>query len=215
MPKKFKGGENSKAATARARKAETKAAESAKKEKEKEDEYWRDDNKHIAKKQQRKADSEKKKQEQIARKQEARKLLEEEESALPIKPAGAKPSKLTRAQIEAIQERERAEAEQARKQKDRMPEVPLEENPNIAVAEAAAKGQLEARSVEDAIAVLDVNEPKVDIHPEKRMKAAFLAYEEIHLPILKAENPNLRLSQLKQMLKKDWMKAPENPLNQR
>ena len=35
------------------------------------------------------------------------------------------------------------------------------------------------------------------------------------MPRLKAENPNMRLSQLKQMLKKDWMKSPENPMNQR
>ena len=54
----------------------------------------------------------------------------------------------------------------------------------------------------------------VDQHPEKRMRAAYLAYEERCLPQLKAENPNLRLSQLKQMIKKDWSKAPENPLNQ-
>lgn len=46
------------------------------------------------------------------------------------------------------------------------------------------------------------------------MKAAFLKYEEENLPILKQENPNMRMSQLKQMLKKDWMKSPENPMNQ-
>lgn len=55
---------------------------------------------------------------------------------------------------------------------------------------------------------------KVDRHPEKRMKAAFTAFEEVQLPILKKQNPTLRLSQLKQMLKKEWMKSPENPLNQ-
>jgi len=46
------------------------------------------------------------------------------------------------------------------------------------------------------------------------MKASFIQYEEENLPRLKQENPNMRLSQLKQMLKKDWMKAPENPMNQ-
>jgi len=76
----------------------------------------------------------------------------------------------------------------------------------------AAEGAVEARSVEDAIATLSVD-PKVERHPEKRMKAAFLEFEERELPRLKKENPNLRLSQLKQMLKKDWMKSPENPLN--
>ena len=53
MPKKFKG-ENTKSAVAKARKQEQRSEEIAQKEKEKEDEYWRDDDKHIAKKQQRK-----------------------------------------------------------------------------------------------------------------------------------------------------------------
>lgn len=56
---------------------------------------------------------------------------------------------------------------------------------------------------------------EVDQHPEKRMKAAYKKYEETNLPILKQENPNMKLSQLKQMLWKDWQKSPENPLNQR
>lgn len=47
------------------------------------------------------------------------------------------------------------------------------------------------------------------------MKAAFTAFEEVTLPQLKRENPNMRLSQLKQLLKKEWMKSPENPMNQR
>lgn len=47
------------------------------------------------------------------------------------------------------------------------------------------------------------------------MKAAYQKFEDDNLPQLKQENPNMRLSQLKQMLKKDWMKAPENPMNQR
>ncbi|KAK2164835.1 hypothetical protein LSH36_58g11026 [Paralvinella palmiformis] len=89
-------------------------------------------------------------------------------------------------------------------------ELPLEENINRVVD---AEG--EARSVDDAISLLSIKEPELDKHPERRMKAAFQEYEEKNLPRLKAENPNLRLSQLKQMLKKDWMKSPENPMNQR
>lgn len=54
-----------------------------------------------------------------------------------------------------------------------------------------------------------------DRHPERRMKAAFSAFEEGNLPRLKQENPNMRLSQLKQLLKKEWMRSPENPMNQR
>uniref|UniRef100_A0A8B9LGK4 Coiled-coil domain containing 124 n=1 Tax=Astyanax mexicanus TaxID=7994 RepID=A0A8B9LGK4_ASTMX len=54
-----------------------------------------------------------------------------------------------------------------------------------------------------------------DRHPERRMKAAYAAFEEVNMPRLKMENPNMRLSQLKQQLKKEWTKSPENPLNQR
>jgi hypothetical protein len=51
-------------------------------------------------------------------------------------------------------------------------------------------------------------------HPEKRMKAAYEEFELTRLPELKAENSNLRLSQLKQLLRKEWMKSPQNPFNQ-
>ena len=53
----------------------------------------------------------------------------------------------------------------------------------------------------------------VDLHPERRMAAAFRAFEEENLPKLKKENPKLRLSQLKQLLRKEWQKSPQNPLN--
>lgn len=46
------------------------------------------------------------------------------------------------------------------------------------------------------------------------MKAAYLAFEERRLPEIKTEYPNMRLSQWKQILKKEWLKSPENPLNQ-
>ena len=74
---------------------------------------------------------------------------------------------------------------------------------------------LEARNVTEAIQVLSINtnSPAVDKHPEKRMKAAFEEFEKKRLPELKQENGNMRLSQLKQMLRKEWQKHPENPLN--
>lgn len=58
-------------------------------------------------------------------------------------------------------------------------------------------------------------ETEVDRHPEKRMKAAYKKFEDTNLPLLKQENPGMKLSQLKHMLWKDWMKSPENPLNQK
>lgn len=218
MPKKFKG-ENSKAVVAKARKAEAMKAETERIERQKEDESWHDDSKQVARKQQRKAEADKKRQEAQARKLENKQLLEEEEANLPVQAAGVRSgSKFTRAEIEANQQKQREEEEREKKRRERQEAEPaLEENPNIALAEAAAEGRLDARSVGDAISVLSINEPApaIDKHPEKRLKAAFTAFEEVNLPRLKRENPNLRLSQLKQMLKKEWTKSPDNPLNQR
>ncbi|UYV80886.1 hypothetical protein LAZ67_19002099 [Cordylochernes scorpioides] len=73
----------------------------------------------------------------------------------------------------------------------------------------------QARSVTEAIQILDSGNTAMDRHPERRLKAAYQAFEDQHLEQLKKENPNLRLSQLKQMLKKEWQKSPENPLNQK
>lgn len=53
-----------------------------------------------------------------------------------------------------------------------------------------------------------------DKHPEKRLKAAFKAYEAENLPRIKAENPSMRMSQWKQILFKEWTKSSQNPLNQ-
>ena len=53
----------------------------------------------------------------------------------------------------------------------------------------------------------------VDRHPERRLKAAYAAFEAENLDRLKKENPTLRLSQIKQLLCKEWMKSPANPLN--
>ncbi|KAH3834277.1 coiled-coil domain-containing protein 124-like isoform X2 [Dreissena polymorpha] len=207
MPKKFKG-ENSKAAEAKERKSAQKADEAARKQAAEEDAFWADDDKHIVKKQQRKEDKEKKRLEQLEKKKELAKMADEELESL--KSGKPKQTKLTRAQIEAEQERQRQAAAAAAKEKERVHhEVPLETNINRLEDDAEA-----ARTVEDAISVLSVKEPDLEKHPEKRMKAAFIKYEEDNLLRLKQENPNMRLSQLKQILKKDWMKAPENPMNQ-
>lgn len=51
-------------------------------------------------------------------------------------------------------------------------------------------------------------------HPEKRLKAAYMAYEERMLPKLRNDNPGMRLSQLKQLVFKSFQTCPENPKNQ-
>ncbi|XP_078010285.1 coiled-coil domain-containing protein 124 isoform X1 [Phascolarctos cinereus] len=159
-------------------------------------------------------EKEKRRLEQLERKKELQRLLEEEDSKLKGKsPKPLTPGKVTRAQIEETLRRDQQQKENEEtvdKPKSHL-EVPLEENVNRRVPE---EGSVEARTIEDAIAVLSVNDDS-DRHPERRMKAAFTAFEELHLPRLKKENPNMRLSQLKQLLKKEWMRSPDNPMNQR
>uniref|UniRef100_A0A665VML1 HMG box domain-containing protein n=1 Tax=Echeneis naucrates TaxID=173247 RepID=A0A665VML1_ECHNA len=209
MPKKFQG-ENSKAATARARKAEAKAVADARKKQEEEDALWQETDKHVLKKEQRKDDKEKKRLELLERKKENQRLLDEENARLKGKAQKeAQSGKVTRAQIE---ETLQSEAQVEVIQEKSHLETPLEENVNRIIPE---EGTVEARTIEDAIAVLSTGPEDLERHPERRMKAAFLAYEEANMPRLKKENPNMRMSQLKQQLKKEWMKAPENPLNQR
>ncbi|XP_028299394.1 coiled-coil domain-containing protein 124 [Gouania willdenowi] len=215
MPKKFQG-ENSKAATARARKAEAKAVADARKKQEEEDAMWQETDKHVLKKGQRKDDKEKKRLELLERKKENQRLLDEEFSTLKgrAQKEAASGGKITRAQIEETLENEQQqhqEQNQQPKEKSHL-ETPLEENVNRIIAE---EGSVEARTIEDAIAVLSVGPEDLERHPERRMKAAFAAFEEANMPRLKKENPNMRLSQLKQQLKKEWTKSPENPLNQR
>ncbi|XP_018410580.1 PREDICTED: coiled-coil domain-containing protein 124 [Nanorana parkeri] len=209
MPKKFQG-ENTKSAAARARRADAKAVADAKRQQALEDAYWQDDDKHAVRKEHRKEEKEKRRLELLERKKESQRMLDEEDAKLKSKQAKPiPPAKVTRAQIEETLKKDETQKENDEKPKTHL-EMPLEENINRRILE---EGEVEARSVEEAIAALSVGK-ELDRHPERRMKAAFAAYEEQNLPRLKQENPNMRLSQLKQLLKKEWMKSPENPLNQ-
>lgn len=148
--------------------------------------------------------------EQLEKKQEAKRLLEAEEATLPSKTSAAK---VTRAQIEASRvQKPSSGATALPKGVTLAPD--LEENPNLVLLQRQAEGHEDASTIDEAISLLGVSQPASEKHPEKRMKAAYTVFEERELPRLKAENPNLRMSQLKQLLRKDWMKSPENPMNQ-
>jgi len=203
MPKKFQG-ENSKAAAARARKLDAAKQNEEAQNQAIEDALWAESDKHVQRKQQRKEDKMKKKQETVEKKAQLRALEEEEMSSLKGISKVAS-NKVTRADIATAQEQQ-----EKGPNKSRLVDLPLEENVNRVEVEG-----IEARNVDDAIAALSINPQELDRHPERRMKAAYQAFEDANLPRLKAENSNMRLSQLKQLLKKDWMKSPENPLNQR
>ncbi|CAK9293981.1 unnamed protein product [Gordionus sp. m RMFG-2023] len=207
MPKKFKG-ENSKAAEARQRAEDKKTIEKAKIDKEKEDILWLDDDKLANKKIQRKENLEKKKIETLQKKLENKKAYEEEIILLKGKSTSEKSinasSKVTQNQLLKQKNEELcifAENSLSRNKLNLVQPFTLEENINK--LNPINEG---ARNIEQALEVLSTLDIELDKHPERRMKAAYNAFEEQNLPRLKEENSNMRLSQLKQMLKKEWMK---------
>lgn len=212
MPKK---GENSKAVESRERKAAIKKAVNDKIQKAAEDALWEDNDKQLLKKKKQKEDEEKKKQEQIRKKAESKALLEEEMAIIQQANSGKQPlAKITRSQI--VQETEtrnkNIEAINAPKVINRIVKHDplLEQNLNHAMADVDI-----ATSVDQAIAVLSVKDIEEDKHPEKRMKAAFKAFETENMNRIKLDNPTLKLSQWKQLLQKEWVKSPNNPMNQK
>ncbi|VDD87965.1 unnamed protein product [Enterobius vermicularis] len=215
MPKKF-SGENTKAAAARARKDAAKREANEKKKQEEEDEYWRDDDKANARKLQRKEEAERKRQDALQRKLENRLAHDSEMEKLAGK--NPVPVKITQAAIQANLRAEAKRVEEEEKRQRLLRESRLETLQTEEIEENINHLQIEgevARSVTEAIAVLSNDSPTIDRHPEKRVKAAYAAFEEKMMPRLKVEHPTFRLSQLRQVLKKEWQKSPENPLNQK
>jgi hypothetical protein len=217
MPKKI--STNPKALEARARKEEKKTKEQEDKIRREEDAKWKEDDSNVLKKLQRKEEQEKKKLEAAQKKAELRALYEEDMNKVVGKTTSTASVKISRAQIDKKLEKERQQRlkeEQERQQLEKK-KLAVQELPTDNINRVDVEGA-EARTVDEAIAVLSLSsglDSEIDRHPEKRMKAAYSAFEELHLPRLKEENPNSRLSQLKQILKKEWMKSPDNPLNQR
>uniref|UniRef100_A0A914M325 Coiled-coil domain-containing protein n=1 Tax=Meloidogyne incognita TaxID=6306 RepID=A0A914M325_MELIC len=226
MPKKFQG-ENTKAAASKARKADAKAAEKERQDREREDALWADDNKHVQRKMQRKNDQEQKRQQQLDRKVENQKAYEQEMTKLAevSKSSTAKfstPAKVTQSQIEREKEREEFERKEMEQKRLLEQQKIVSEQPEL--IENVNRLQIEgdsATNVDEAIRILrgsvDGASSSIaqDQHPEKRLKAAYATFEENRLPRLKEEHPTLRLSQLKQLLKKEWQKSADNPLNQK
>lgn len=172
---------------------------------------WEENDKNVLKKAEKKQEEEKKRQEALKKKAEAKALLEQEEASLVVA-AKIPQAKITRAQIEKEVQQRNKNIENIVNpnpvKKVEVKEAPLEENLNRVMADVQV-----ATNIDEAIAVLKMSATDEDRHPEKRMKAAYKAYEDAQLPMIKADNPSLKLSQLKQIIFKNWQKSPENPLN--
>lgn len=189
--------ENSKKAAGNAKKAEQankklqEAADALEKE---ESSKWEQGSKKANKK---KEDEQLKKQEMARKKAERDSLLEAEEASMPSKPQTSK---------------QRGAAKVAAKRTGKIDDF-LDFN--------AAKPNFSASGIDNAIEALTLATSKdggidhkdFDKHPERRVKAAYLEFEESRLPQLRKENPGLRLQQIKALLHKEFQKSPANPLN--
>eukprot|EP00389_Voromonas_pontica_P016966 GDKH01026559.1.p1 GENE.GDKH01026559.1~~GDKH01026559.1.p1 ORF type:complete len:224 (-),score=64.99 GDKH01026559.1:375-1046(-) len=220
MPK----GENQKAVEARARKAEAAAKKAAEASVKKDEEAWRDDDKQINRKMNRAAEAEKKEAEKIAKKQELREIYEQEQAALASNKKGpAAPKKVPQAEIQrrlliAKMAEQKAKEEEAAAASSYLGDVTENTNQVMRrqISDAAERGEdlVIAKGLAAAVSVLDSSDPAVDRNPEKRVGAAYRAYEEQWIPLMKAEFPSLKRSQWVDKIRKQWQKAPENPFNQ-
>jgi Coiled-coil domain-containing protein 124 /Oxs1 len=75
---------------------------------------------------------------------------------------------------------------------------------------------LNASGIENALDALDITHganDSVDRHPERRFKAAFMAFEAKRLEEMK-DDKTLRRQQKIDMIRKEFEKSPDNPFNQ-
>lgn len=96
---------------------------------------------------------------------------------------------------------------------------PSPETATGGVQDGTVLPSLVATGIDDALAALELTtgnaaSTQLDRHPERRIKAAYAAYEERRLPEVKEEYKGLRLNQMKELIRKEFDKSEENPMNQ-
>ncbi|KAK1274627.1 hypothetical protein QJS04_geneDACA009698 [Acorus gramineus] len=194
MPKKI--GTNSKAEAARERKTAIETEKKEKEAREKEEHFWRE-------------------AEGGAKSRAARKKEEEAEKRAEAAARRAENRRLAEARREEEMARIARQAEEERRRKSRIAEEEEYERTVLVANTNRNEAVVEAHSVEEALAKMNVSDAlPPDRHPERRLKASFKAFEEAELLKLKEEKPGLTLTQYRDMIWKLWKKSPDNPLNQ-
>ncbi|KAK6199330.1 uncharacterized protein RJT21DRAFT_121649 [Scheffersomyces amazonensis] len=190
-------GENSKKASGNARKAEQANKKRQEAEAQAEAEEASEWDKGSKKGNKKVEDAAFKKEEAARKKAERDALLAAEEAALPTKPLSSK---------------QRGAAKVAAKRTGKIDDF-LDFNkdtPELSASGLDAALEALALTTKDA----GISNKDIDRHPERRVKAAYNAYEEKRLPEVRKENPGLRLQQIKHLIFKEFQKSPENPMNQ-
>ena len=81
-------------------------------------------------------------------------------------------------------------------------------------ANLSSMDDIQASGLDSALSKLSMGTGGDDRHPEKRMKAAYKAYEEKMMPEMKHQYPGLKRQQYLDKIFALWKKSPENPMNQ-
>eukprot|EP00793_Prasinoderma_coloniale_P001290 PRCOL_00005063-RA len=219
---------NPKAAAKREQQAIRAQASAIVAERRAEDAYWKEAGEGaMSKAQQKRAEDDRRRAEAAKRKSEGKALASAEaaEMASYGKKQGQKAKakqgkKLTVAELMARKAKEKAEREaEAARKKD---EVGVDQYAAMLDVRNSNRDEVdvEASGIDDAVAQLvalqmgEGDAPAKDMHPEKRVKAAFMAFLDAELPALKASKPGLRENQYREMAWKAFRKSPNNPLNQ-
>lgn len=188
-----------------------------------EDAKWVDDGDKARKaREARLAEREKKTDEQVQRNMEKQELLRKEEEENLKSGKNKKLQTSTKIRQADIRISALSAMSFDKQKKKPAPEVvndqPLEPNLNkeaqkmealTGVKHEIATGTVEAIS---AISAVLGKDGKIDAHPERRMKAAHTAFEERRMKELQLEKPNLKRTQYKEIIWKEWQKSPENPM---
>ena len=166
---------------------------------------WKDDGDKAGKaKAARQKETENKAIDLQRRQQEKKELLLAEETALLGKKYAPPKMKQADIRISALA----AISVTASKNTTTIYDTALEPNLNKP-AELTESGSGTVGAISALVYALDKVE--IDAHPERRMKAAHLAFEQRRLKELEFEKPGLKRSQYKEIIWKEWLKSPENP----
>lgn len=230
MPPRKDRAASEKAAVARDRKAAVAAEKDSIKKQQDEDAKWADEG-STAKERRARERAEKEEERRVAL--DKKKALKEQDEEF-LKPV-AKPKKMTMYDLHLMKEQQKAVLKKKRDEEEIVRQKiimldPLQiTNVNHEVAVAMEEDILKygsenvkvAYDVEGAIQALSFHhaQPVSSLGPsdrmaEKKRKAAFKAFEAERMPELKADFPDLKLSQLKDKLMKEWDRSSNNPKNQ-
>uniref|UniRef100_A0A0N4ZMJ1 HMG box domain-containing protein n=1 Tax=Parastrongyloides trichosuri TaxID=131310 RepID=A0A0N4ZMJ1_PARTI len=195
---------------AKARKAEREREEKERIAKAKEDATWEETDKKIIQKLRRKEEEERKKQEAETRRKELKAAYEKEMEIIGEKSQNPQ-TKVTHHQLylEKKKKEEALKKEEEEKIKARnkitVQTHEIEENLNRVILDDSW-----ASSADQALNALSGTSTPTG---SKISKITYTEFESRRLPELKISKPKMTLSQLKNTIRKEWMRSPENPYN--